>query len=84
MMSFLKMDVYVYSAAFSALPPSAFFSAKLVMNLPIRFSRTIAELVTEMVSPAARFSVSPPCCSPMYCSPKSPEVRICAETSLLN
>ena len=31
-----------------------------------KVSKTMAELVTVMVSPAAKESVSPPCCRPMY------------------
>src|SRR5882672_5865788 len=50
----------------------------------MRFSRTTADCVSLSVSPLFRLTESPPAVIPMYCSPRSPEVRIFAELSLGN
>src|SRR5262245_57571398 len=50
----------------------------------MRFSSTTADCVSLSVSPAFRFTESPPAVIPMYCSPSRPEVKIFAELSFGN
>src|SRR5229473_1840880 len=58
--------------------PSA---ALLNRNWLIRFSSTTADWVRRRRSPFFSITPSPPASSPMYCSPRIPEVRILAVVS---
>src|SRR5690606_29750731 len=63
------------------VPPSW---ARLNSTSPMRFSSTMAEEVSHTTSPSWSSSASLPLCTPMYCSPSSPEVRMLREVSALN
>src|SRR5690606_25489045 len=66
---------YLISSGLSAAGLSLSPPARPKSTWPIRFSRTMAEDVSHTRSPSCSISVSLPVCRPIYCSPKSPEVR---------